>query len=75
MAAVSTTHILGSDVIGLQGQNLGSTEELIIDTTAGVVTHVVLSTVWQRITIPWTAVRFNAEEHTLKIRSQPRSQA
>ncbi len=72
MTTTNTACILDSKVIGLQGQRLGNANELIIDTDDGAVTHVVLSTAWQNITIPWNALYFDASKQTLTMRAQSR---
>lgn len=69
MAKSSTTHMLNAKVIGLQGQNLGVADGLVIDTDTGKVTHLVLSTAWQNVTIPWDDVRFDSNHHEFSLLS------
>lgn len=69
MTSLSTTYMLNAKVIGLQGQNLGVADGLIIDSDTGKVTHLVLSTAWQNLTIPWDDVRFDSNEHKFSLLS------
>ncbi len=75
MTTLSTTNMRNAKVIGLQGQNLGVADGLIIDTDTGTVTHLVLCTAWQNVTIPWDDVCFDSNEQKFSLMAHSPRQA
>lgn len=69
MTSLSTTNMRNAKVIGLQGQNLGVADGLIIDTDTGKVNYLVLCTAWQNVKIPWDDVCFDYNEHKFSLLS------
>lgn len=73
LKGLSSTSIVGNDIVNEMGENLGHVEDLMIDLDKGCIAYVVLSFggilgIGDKLfAVPWSALKLNTENHRFVI--------